>query len=398
VILLDIMMPDMDGYEVCQRLKENPKTQHIPVIFVSAMDETLDKIKAFRTGGSDYITKPFQIEEVLVRIENQLAVCKLQRQLQIANATLEQRVEKRTTELAQANARLIELNTAYESFIPRAILRLLQKEDITQVRLGDQIQQEMTIMFADIRSFTSLSETMSPQENFHFLNSYLHRVSPIIRQYEGFIDNYMGDAIMALFQGYPEDGLQAAIEIQQEVARYNAQRVQEGLPPIHVGAGLHTGSVMVGIIGEDQRKQGTVISDAVNTTARLEGLTKMYGASIVVSDRILFTLDPLKYSFRFLGKVIVKGKKNRVSVFEILDGCTQEEKEAKLQTQDYFEKGLLHYNSGGFAQAEECFLQVLSVNPQDEAARLYCERAIIARKASPFPSENEEYMELKEGS
>ncbi len=274
--------------------------------------------------------------------------------------------------------------------------KIWHQEAITQVRLGDQIQQEMTIMFTDIRSFTSLSETMSPQENFHFLNSYLHRVSPIIRRYEGFIDNYMGDAIMALFQGYPEDGLQAAIEIQQEVARYNALRVQEGLPPIHVGAGLHTGSVMVGIIGEEQRKQGTVISDAVNTTARLEGLTKMYGASIVVSDRILFTLDPLKYSFRFLGKVVVKGKKNRVSVFEILDGCTQEEKEAKLQTQDYFEKGLLHYNSGGFAQAEECFLQVLSINPQDEAARLYCERAIIARTASPFALEDAEHRGIKE--
>ena len=99
LILLDIKMPDMDGYEVCRRLKAEPGTREIPVIFISALDEPLDKVKAFEIGGVDYITKPFQIEEVLARIETHLSIRNLQKELQEANEHLERRVEERTQEL-----------------------------------------------------------------------------------------------------------------------------------------------------------------------------------------------------------------------------------------------------------------------------------------------------------
>jgi len=244
------------------------------------------------------------------------------------------------------------------------------------VRLGDQIQREMTILFSDLRAFTTLSEKMSPQDNFNFLNAYLGRVSPIIRQYCGFIDKYIGDAVMALFPEKAEHALEAAIAMRQEILRYNTKRVEHGREPIESGAGIHTGTLMLGTIGEEERMESTVISDAVNLAFRLEGITKLYGASIVISQNALFSLDqPTQYQFRFLDRVRVKGKKQAVSVFEIFDGDPVEIVDLKLETQTDFEKGLLHYHSQEFGEAKRHFEQVLQVNPADKAAQLYLKRA-----------------------
>lgn len=376
LILLDITMPDMDGYHVCQRLKEDEATAHIPVIFISALNEALDKVKAFSVGGVDYITKPFQVEEVLVRVENHITFNRLQQQLQQANYALqqanrdlEQRVAERTTEL-------VELNAAYESFVPHEFLNLLGKEHIFEARLGDQVQEEMTVMFADIRSFTTLSETMTPQENFNFINAYLSRVSPVIRTHHGFIDKYIGDAIMALFPKQVEDALLAAIKMHKEVAHYNVYREKHGHEPITIGIGLHTGVLMLGIIGEEQRKQSTVIADAVNVAARLEKLTKIYGASIIISEHTLQCLaDPTRYNIRFVDTVQVRGKSEPISVFEILDGDPEPVVQLKLHMKEEFEEGLHLYHQKNFTEASVRFSSVLEHNPSDKAARIYLERA-----------------------
>ncbi len=286
-----------------------------------------------------------------------------------------------TANLETALNHQVMLTTAYSRFVPQEILEFLGKESIVEVHLGDQIQQEMTVLFSDIRSFTSISEHMTPEENFAFLNSYLSRVSPIIRENHGFIDKYIGDAIMALFPGQSFPGqadhaIHAAVRMQQAVTEYNRCCAEYGTPPISIGIGLHTGSVMLGTVGEAERMEGTVISDAVNLASRLEGLTKMYGASIVVSDRTLFSLEHvLQYRFRFLDKVKVKGKREPVSVFEILDGNAEEDIALKLKTQTFFEKGLLHYHSQEFEQAVSHFSRVVEIDPDDCAAQLYLKRA-----------------------
>jgi two-component system sensor histidine kinase ChiS len=217
---------------------------------------------------------------------------------------------------------------------------------------------------------------MSPQDNFNFLNAYLRRVSPIIRQYNGFIDKYIGDAVMALFPEKTEQALQAAIDMRQEILRYNEKRVKQGYEPIDIGTSIHTGSLMLGTIGEQERMESTVISDDVNLAFRLEGLTKLYGAPIVISQETLFGLDqPTQYQFRFLDRVLVKGKKEAVSVFEIFDGDPPEIVDLKLETRTDFEKGLLYYHSQEFVKAQEHFGQVLKCNPDDKAAQLYMKRA-----------------------
>jgi predicted ATPase/class 3 adenylate cyclase/tRNA A-37 threonylcarbamoyl transferase component Bud32 len=270
----------------------------------------------------------------------------------------------------------VKLTNAYSRFVPREILQFLGKESITEVKLGDQIQQEMTVMFSDIRAFTSLSERMTPQDNFDFINAYLGRVSPIIRKYRGFIDKYIGDAIMALFPASAEDAVQAAIEMQQEVALFNTERRQKPYPPIRIGIGLHTGNVMLGTVGEQERMEGTVISDTVNLASRLEGLTKLYGAAIIVSERTLFCVDhPDRYNFGFMDQVKVKGKKDPVSVFEILDGHTEEVRELKLKTRADFEQGIFYYHNREFHLAMEAFNRVLAIDPEDKAAQLYLQRS-----------------------
>ncbi|MBN1484879.1 MAG: response regulator [Chloroflexia bacterium] len=369
LILLDINMPEMDGYQVCRELKGDPRTAAVPIMFISALGETKDKVKAFTIGGVDYITKPFQIEEVLARVETHLNLRNLQRQLQEANEVLEQRVQQRTAEL-------LRLNEAMERFVPREFLSFLQKESIIQVELGDQVQQEMTVLFSDIRGFTARSEQMSPRENFGFLNDYLSRVSPIIRQHGGFIDKYLGDGMMALFPETADDAVQAAIAMQREVGSYNALLEASGQQPIRIGTGLHTGSLMLGIIGEEQRVQGTVIADAVNLAGRLEGLTKLYGVAIIVSEPTLQSLpDRERYRSRSLGRVQVKGKREAISIFEIFQGDREETARLKSESRPIFERGLRLYQEQAFAAAREDFEQVVERNPVDQAAQFYLQRA-----------------------
>ncbi len=232
LILLDIMMPEMDGYEVCQHLQSNPELKDIPIIFLSALTDTKDKVKGLDLGAVDYISKPFQPEEVIARVNTHLTISSLKRdlaeknqELQSANDILEERVRKRTAELTS-------LNAVYERFVPREFLSLLGKKSILEISLGDQIKQKMTVMFADVRGWTTLSESMSPRENFNFINAYLQWVSPVIKEHHGFIDQYYGDGVMALFPGTADDAVQAAIAMHAAVKNFNSQREQQGLPAI----------------------------------------------------------------------------------------------------------------------------------------------------------------------
>jgi two-component system sensor histidine kinase ChiS len=199
---------------------------------------------------------------------------------------------------------------------------------------------------------------------------------PIIREHHGFIDKFIGDAVMAIFPGQPENALNAAVDMLSQLRLYNTHRQHSHYKSIHVGIGLHTGNVMLGTIGESERMDGTVIADAVNLTARLEGLTKRYGASILISEYTLAKLtEPQTYNHRFLGKIQVKGKNEAVSVFEIYDGDPEKVRELKMETNADFEQGLQHYFAKEFVAAAGCFKQVLGVNPTDKTARLYLERS-----------------------
>jgi CheY-like chemotaxis protein/class 3 adenylate cyclase len=375
LILLDIMMPGMDGFEVCQRLKTDTATRDIPVIFLSALDDTANKVKGFALGAVDYISKPFQPEEVRVRVNTHLTMNLLKKnladknkELQAYSEHLEERVKERTSELAS-------LNLIYERFVPREFIDLLQKKSIMEINLGDQMSKKMTVMFADIRGWTSLLEKMTPQQAFSFINAYLRRVSPVIKECNGFIDQYYGDGVMALFPGSPDDAVRAAVGMQWAVTEYNKERARDGYDPIGIGVGLHLADLMLGIIGSEDRMQGAVVADAVNLAARIEGLNKMYGSYVSLSDETFFALkEPNKYRHRFIDKVRVKGREDAVVVYEVFEGDPEAIAGLKEQTKPSFESGLQLYYGKKFSEASVHFNQVLETNPSDLAARIYLKR------------------------
>jgi two-component system sensor histidine kinase ChiS len=344
LVLLDVMMPRMTGYEVCKKIREHFPATELPVVLLTAQNQVSDLVEGFSSGANDYLTKPISKNELLARIKTHIQLSKI--------------------------------NIAYSRFVPREFLEFLKRESIVDVQLGDQVQQEMTILFSDIRSFTTLSENMSPKENFDFLNDYLKRVGPVIRNHKGFIDKYIGDAVMALFPQTPDDALQAAIAMQQQVSLFNLERQAEDYPSLAIGVGLHTGSLMLGTIGEEQRMESTVIADAVNLASRLEGLTKIYGVGILISEQMLSQLnEPEQYSHRYLGQVLVKGKKAPVAVFEVYEGESDTLKTHKTQTRSEFERGVELYELEKFEQAQAVFESILEQNEQDKPARLYVERS-----------------------
>ncbi|MBE9125550.1 response regulator [Coleofasciculus sp. LEGE 07092] len=349
LILLDVMMPKMTGYEFCQTIREQFLANELPVVLLTAKNQVSDLVEGFSAGANDYLTKPISKNELLARIKTHLHIAKI--------------------------------NAAYGRFVPHEFLQFLERESIIEVQLGDQVQKEMTVLFADIRSFTSLSERMSPKDNFDFINAYLSRVSPVIRNHHGFIDKYIGDAVMALFPPTADDAVQAAIDMQKQVSLYNCQRQKNGKEPIAIGIGLHTGSLMLGTVGELQRMDTTVIADAVNLASRLEGLTKIYGVDILISEQTRDRLqNPHQYDYRFLGRVTVKGKSQPIAVFEIFDSNPQALIELKTQTRTEFEEAVELYIQKKFAEAQEVFKQVLQTNQDDRVVRHYIERCEKARR------------------
>lgn len=264
------------------------------------------------------------------------------------------------------------INHAISRFVPNDFLRSLGRENITEVLLGDQTEKEVTVLFCDIRDFTRLSESMTPTENFKFVNAFNRRMGPIITQYNGFINQYLGDAIMAIFAQNPADALNASIEMQKSLQTYNKEREARGRQSIRMGIGFHTGSLIMGITGDQSRLDATTISDTVNTASRIESLTKHYGTNILFSEDSLSQIEAQEnFHLRYLGKVQMKGKKIPVGVYECFDGNLPVQVSEKLKTKGLFEKGLKYYFEKAFYEAIKTFEAVLDMNPTDKTAQMF---------------------------
>ena len=296
------------------------------------------------------------------------------------------------TLIEESRVRLNALLTAYGRFVPQDYIKLLGKTDIVELKLGDYSQKQMTVLFTDIRGFTSLSEKMSPYENFAFINSFLKRMGPIVRQHDGIIDKYIGDAIMALFNDQPEGAIVTAVDMFEELQRYNEHRISRAFEPIDMGIGIHTGNIMVGTVGEQERMDGTVIGDSVNLASRLESLTKMYGAHIIVSETTIRLLqNRSKFQTRFLDKVIVKGKTEPIPILEILNGKSDALTRFKLETREKFETAAHAFHDGNADEALALFLELESIGIADAALRLYLERCIARKEGKKIPGVDDEY-------
>ncbi len=274
--------------------------------------------------------------------------------------------EKNIREVREREEAILRIHEVTKKFVPNEFIRSLGKETLTDVKLGDQVEKIVTVLFTDIRDFTTLSEKMTPDENFRFVSSFNARLGPVIRSNNGFINQYLGDSIMAIFPDDPQDALHAAIGMQKAVHELNEERKEIGLPPIRAGIGMHTGSLIMGITGDEFRMDAATISDTVNTAARIESLTKFYKSPLLLSDHTLQYLnDQNNFHFRHLGNVRLKGKNNILTIIECINGFDDTQFERKLQTLSLFNDAMSSYHDQQFESALQIFQNILLQDPDD---------------------------------
>lgn len=260
-------------------------------------------------------------------------------------------------------------------FVPYEFIGALGHKVITDVKLGDQVEKIVTVLFCDIRDYTTFSEQMTPEENFRFVSSFNERMGPPIRKNHGFINQYLGDSIMAIFPGNASDALNAAIEMQKAVNEINVEWTRHNRLPVRVGIGMHTGPLIMGITGDKERLDATTISDTVNTASRLESLTKYYKVGIILSEASVVQLTKEHYHLRYLGLVQLKGKQEPIHIHECFSADQQSDVLAKQRTLPLFTVGLEQYLNRSFAASINAFQTIKDIHPTDKTASFLLDNA-----------------------
>jgi class 3 adenylate cyclase len=280
--------------------------------------------------------------------------------------------------ISMENARIYEkqekLLKAQQRFVPSEFLKHLGHRDISRVQLGESVSMEMTVLFSDIRNFTSLAEKLSPQAVIELLNYLYSELAVPIRASGGFIDSYSGDGIMALFAVPAKQAITAAIGMSSTLSAYNQRN--QGQPKIRIGLGINTGPLVLGTMGADDRMQCSVLGDNVNLASRIEQLTRVYEAQCLVSEQTLMAVgDPETFSTRLVDRVAVKGKYMAVKLYEILDAESDERRKTKESTKDLLAEAMESYYARSFATAEKIFREGMKQDPMDLVFQLFAERS-----------------------
>lgn len=266
---------------------------------------------------------------------------------------------------------LKQINEAISRFVPKQFIEILNKKDISEIKLGDCVQKNLSILFVDIVRFTSASEKMTPRESFEYINVFLANVSPAISQHGGFIDKYLGDGFMAIFLTPPENVIQCGINILETIEKMKSSNLTEK-SPAHIGIGLNSGDALLGMVGSLDRMDGTVISSAVNIAARMEELTRVYQVDFLVSEYTYSKLtSPDQFAIRLIDRVQLRGMKHFIKVYEVFDANDQALKNFKLQTRKKFTEAVEAYLVGDQALAKIIFNSIYDVRFNDNVLNFY---------------------------
>ena len=290
LILLDIEMPEMNGYEVLEACLQDDDLRNIPIIMTSSLDELDAVVKCVELGAEDYLNKP--VNPILLRAR--------------VNASLEKK------RLRDEQQKLI------RTFATKEVAEELSK---TGFSLGGKFVNA-SVMFADIRSFTTLTESSSPAEIIEMLNDYYALMFDAITSHGGSVNQMIGDGLMAIFGApvYHEDHCQravdAALEMLELVDGFNQNQAAQEKPQIKIGVGIASGQMIAGFTGTQHRATYTCIGDTVNLAARIESHTKVVGKPILIDK---FTMNGLNKDIPFedLGEVTFKGKNQAINIFAI---------------------------------------------------------------------------------
>uniref|UniRef100_UPI0035944E9B adenylate/guanylate cyclase domain-containing protein n=1 Tax=Thiocapsa sp. TaxID=2024551 RepID=UPI0035944E9B len=283
--------------------------------------------------------------------------------------------------------RQAELTFAHARFVPHQFLETLGRPSIGDIKLGDQALTQASILFSDIRGFTSLVEGMAPVDTIHFINTYLSRMEPAVLAEGGFIDNYVGDAIMAVFDRGADAAVRAGIAMLRSLGDWARTRERQGQSPIRIGVGIATGEMIFGTIGAANRLTCGVVGDTVNLAARIEGLTKHYRLGLLIGGNTYASLDdPERYLIREINLVTVVGRETPVRLYGVFDADPEPLREQTLRTRDALSDGLRLYRAGDEDRAARAFSLCRDLAPDDPLPGLLAERCgrFCDRSAAPL--------------
>jgi two-component system sensor histidine kinase ChiS len=328
LILLDVMMPDLDGFQVCEQLRAIQALQTVPIIFLTALDDHNARLKGLEVMGDDYLTKPINVQLVAAKVASTLRLSQLrdrvqEQQLRDMSARIQHQTRQLTQRQMDAAWRVNEaLSEKFRLFVPEQFLARIAPQGIESIQLGNVTESDVTILFCDIREFTAIASTQRAKETFTWLNALFTEISNAITANQGYIDKYLGDAVMAVFDNadtHMTDGLNAAIAALRATEHFSQERHKFGLTsPIRVGIGVHTGTAVIGTVGSDERMDSTVIGDVVNTASRIEELTKVYPYPILVSGALAQHLPSNhKVALNWVDRVTLRGKTTTTDLYTV---------------------------------------------------------------------------------
>mgnify|MGYP005839632545 CR=1 FL=1 len=296
LIILDVNMPGMTGFEVCEHLKSDPATAQIPILLVTALADIENRVQGLQKGADDYLTKPYNPRELIERVRTRL------------------RLKLETDELRRV-PQLI--RSTFERFVsPQVVDRLLQ--DPAGVQLGGRLQP-ITVLFADLEGFTAMAERTDPHKLLAVLNSYHSMMVKMILEHGGTVDKFIGDAVMALYNTPLEQpdhtvrAVQTAVDIRDLLPGFHQQFEPEYR--LRINFGIHTGMAVVGNVGAPEIMNYTAVGDAVNLAARLQTLSKQ--GQILISSAVHALIES-SMATKPLGSVRLRGRVEEVTVYEIL--------------------------------------------------------------------------------
>ena len=275
---------------------------------------------------------------------------------------------------------LTQTHSEYEKYIPKQFLRFLGKKNILELEVGSQVQKEVTTLFCDIRNSQSVSSTLSMEENFNYINSYLNLVSPIVRKFGGFVDKYLGDGVLAVFTK-ADHALSAGHAILKSVSQKNMQN--KSMPNLDVGIGIDTSNVVFGVVGDEVRKSPTIISDTMDIATKMQEVNKKFGSTIIFSKETLNAVSSsLEFSYRYIGTVNISEKQLQIPIFESLNVYSRQKREKLEKYRTEFEEGVRKYNNAKFSEAKDIFEKVYKMEKDDKVCYVYYNKA-VEKMSSP---------------
>jgi two-component system sensor histidine kinase ChiS len=293
VVLCDEIMPEQRGHQVLAEIhKASPDTRTVLLTGQTELEAVTESVN--HANLFHFIAKPWERMDLLMTVDRAIESLQADRE------------RRRRTEV-------------FHRFVPSDFLAVLGVDDPINAQVNIGMMQNMSVLFTDIRGFTSLSESQSPETVFASLNSVFDIIVPVISSHNGVVDKFIGDAVMALFQS-PKDATLAGIEIVQKV-----EQIQTPMGALRVGVGINSGDLILGTVGNFNRIQTTVIGDVVNVASRIEALTKVTKTSLLLSDA---TANQIDLPTRFLGRFEVKGRQEALGIHQCLTGSSGSEMDA----------------------------------------------------------------------